>query len=144
MVTTSAPSASTASIVQLFTDFPSTMTTHAPHWLVAQPTCVPVKPRCSRSSCTNKVRPSTVADAGLPLTVRLTVFCMEPSLITYGRAVFCRGRGEFRAPPRVGQGASAAADFRFSGSGGQCFAGSHQRDQFRSWAPQHEPLLIEH
>jgi len=26
-----------------------------------------------------------------------------------GRAVFCRGRGEFRAPPRLGQGASRAS-----------------------------------
>src|SRR5204862_5973435 len=87
---------------------PLTCTTQAPHWLVSQPTCVPVSPRCSRSSCTNKVRPSTVADAGLPLTVRLTVFCMEPSLtqaFQHPRArCLHRGRGEFRAPPRLGQG----------------------------------------
>ena len=30
----------------------------------------------SRRSCTNRVRPSTVADAGLPFTVRLTVVCI--------------------------------------------------------------------
>src|SRR5437588_3437274 len=80
IVSTLAPSACTASRVQAFTASPLTCTTQAPHWLVSQPTCVPVSPSCSRSSCTNKVRPSTVADAGLPLTVRLTVFCMEPSL----------------------------------------------------------------
>src|SRR5580704_7926507 len=80
MVSTLAPSAWTASRVQDLTASPLTCTTQAPHWLVSQPTCVPVRPSCSRSSCTKRVRPSTVADAGLPFTVRLTVFCMETSL----------------------------------------------------------------
>ena len=31
--------------LQAFVDTPSTSTTHAPHWLVSQPTCVPVRPR---------------------------------------------------------------------------------------------------
>ena len=47
IVVTLAPSAWTASIVQLFTARPSTWTVHAPHWLVSQPTCVPVRPRSS-------------------------------------------------------------------------------------------------
>ena len=37
IVVTLAPSAWTASIVQLFTAWPSTWTVHAPHWLVSQP-----------------------------------------------------------------------------------------------------------
>ena len=45
MVVTLAPSAWTASMVQDFTDLPSTWTTQAPHWLVSQPTCVPVRPQ---------------------------------------------------------------------------------------------------
>ena len=38
---------------------PSTMTVQAPHWLVSQPTCVPVRPSCSRRKCTSSVRGST-------------------------------------------------------------------------------------
>src|ERR1035441_2871818 len=49
MVTTSDPSACAASIVQLFTDPPSTRMVHAPHWPVSQPTLVPVNPRRSRT-----------------------------------------------------------------------------------------------
>ena len=41
IVVTVAPSAWTASIVQLFTALPSTWTVQAPHWLVSQPTWVP-------------------------------------------------------------------------------------------------------
>ena len=73
MVITWAPSACTASSVQLFTETPSTWTTQAPHWLVSQPTCVPVRPSCSRSNWTSKVRGSTCAVAGLPFTVKVTV-----------------------------------------------------------------------
>ena len=60
-------------MVQLLTDWPLTWTTQAPHWLVSQPTCVPVRPSFSRSICTSRVRLSTSADAGLPLTVMDTV-----------------------------------------------------------------------
>src|SRR5713226_2667573 len=76
IVSTLRPSACTAKSVQALTASPSTWTTQAPHWLVSQPTWVPVRPRVSRNSCTNSVRPSTVAVAGLPFTVRLTVFCI--------------------------------------------------------------------
>src|SRR5882724_894786 len=76
IVSTEWPSAWTASRVQALTASPSTWTTQAPHWLVSQPTWVPVRPSCSRSSCTSRVRPSTVAETGLPFTVRLTVFCI--------------------------------------------------------------------
>ncbi len=37
-----------ASMVQAFTALPFTCTTHAPHWLVSQPTWVPVSRRLSR------------------------------------------------------------------------------------------------
>ncbi len=37
------PFKSAAKAVQLLIDLPSTWTTHAPHWLVSQPMCVPVK-----------------------------------------------------------------------------------------------------
>src|SRR5271170_3877851 len=80
IVSTERPSACSANKVQDLTASPSTCTTQAPHWLVSQPTWVPVSPRCSRSNCTKRVRPSTVAETGLPFTVRLTVFCIEPSL----------------------------------------------------------------
>ena len=43
-----APSACTANSVHAFTDRPLTMMVQAPHWLVSQPTCVPVRSRTSR------------------------------------------------------------------------------------------------
>ena len=68
IVVTSAPSAWSASTVQLFTARPSTRTVQAPHWLVSQPTCVPVSPSPSRSAWTSSVRPSTSSERGSPLT----------------------------------------------------------------------------
>src|SRR5579875_886250 len=65
-------------MVQLFTETPSTWTTQAPHWLVSQPTCVPVRPRYSRRNCTSKVRFSTSRVSGLPFTVMVTVGIRRP------------------------------------------------------------------
>ncbi len=48
IVLMSAPSAWTASTVQLFTDSPSMWIVHAPHDEVSQPMFVPVRPTCSR------------------------------------------------------------------------------------------------
>src|SRR5215472_14367379 len=73
MVVTFAPLAWTARMVQDLTDLPSRWTTHAPHWLVSQPTWVPVRPRCSRRNCTSRVRGSTEPVTALPFTVMLTV-----------------------------------------------------------------------
>src|SRR3546814_8103612 len=58
MVVTVAPWAWAASMVQDLTLRPSTWTTQAPHWLVSQPTWVPVMPRMSRRSWTRSVRGS--------------------------------------------------------------------------------------
>ena len=69
IVMMSAPSACTASIVQLFTDSPSTWTVHAPHDDVSQPTLVPVSLSCSRRNCTSNVRGSTSPLRAEPLTV---------------------------------------------------------------------------
>ena len=57
-------------MVQLLTDRPSTQTVQAPHWLVSQPTWVPVSRSFSRRRSTSSVRGSTSAWTGLPLTVR--------------------------------------------------------------------------
>src|SRR5687768_7944440 len=72
MVVTAAPSAWTAKIVQDLALRPSTRTVHAPHWLVSQPTCVPVRLSCSRRKCTSSMRGSTFAVRTLPLTVMET------------------------------------------------------------------------
>ena len=56
-------------MVQDFTEAPSTWTTQAPHWLVSQPTWVPVRPSFSRSSSTSRVRPSTSTVECFPFTV---------------------------------------------------------------------------
>ena len=69
---TAVPFACSASIVQDFTDLPSTWTTQAPHWLVSQPTCVPVRPSFSRRSSTSSVRPSTSTEWLLPFTCSVT------------------------------------------------------------------------
>ena len=42
--------------------------TQAPHWLVSQPTCVPVSPRLSRRKLTSSSRGSTSAAYSTPLT----------------------------------------------------------------------------
>src|SRR5690348_13877187 len=73
MVVTLAPLAWTANRVQDLTDLPSTCTTQAPHWLVSQPTWVPVSPRFSRRNWTRRVRPSTAPEAAWPFTVMETV-----------------------------------------------------------------------
>ena len=43
-----APSACTVNIVHAFSAWPFRWIVHAPHWLVSQPTCVPVRPTTSR------------------------------------------------------------------------------------------------
>src|SRR5262245_982706 len=79
MVLMSRPSACTASIVQDFTDCPSTSSVHEPHVEVSQPTLVPVSPRCSRMKYTSSVRGSTSPSRWVPFTVKDT--CLkEPPL----------------------------------------------------------------
>ncbi len=67
------PAACTASTVQLFTDAPLTWTTQAPHWLVSQPTWVPVRSRCWRRKSTRSVRGSTSRVTAWPFTVMETL-----------------------------------------------------------------------
>src|ERR1700754_5005200 len=69
IVLTSAPSAWTASTVQLFTASPSRWTVHAPQLDVSQPTCVPVSPSVSRRKCTSRRRGSTSWSYCTPFTV---------------------------------------------------------------------------
>src|SRR2546423_8730882 len=69
MVSTFAPSACQANMVQAFTALPSTWTTQAPHCEVSQPTWVPVSRRPSRRYWTSKVRASASAVTALPFTV---------------------------------------------------------------------------
>src|SRR5215207_7940120 len=68
MVVSSAPSACTVNRVQLLTGSPLKWMTQAPHWLVSQPTCVPVSPRLSRRKLTSSRRGSTSAAYSTPLT----------------------------------------------------------------------------
>src|SRR5712692_6319555 len=55
------------------------MTVHAPHWLVSQPTFVPVSPRVSRRKWTSSRRGSTSAVCVAPLTERETGCFMRTS-----------------------------------------------------------------
>src|SRR5689334_7905088 len=73
MVVTLEPSQEAASTVHDFTARPSRCTTQAPHWLVSQPTCVPVSRRFSRRNCTSSVLGSMSAVAALPFTVKVTL-----------------------------------------------------------------------
>jgi hypothetical protein len=61
LLVTAARVVSSARVVQLFTERPSTRTVQAPHWLVSQPTCVPVSPRRSLRRSTRRVGASTSA-----------------------------------------------------------------------------------
>ena len=78
MVVTSEPSAWTAKTVQDLALRPSMSTVQAPHWLVSQPTCVPVRLRCSRRKWTRSIRGSTCALRTLPFTV-IETWTMRPS-----------------------------------------------------------------
>src|SRR3982075_1178486 len=81
MVVTLAPSQEAASTVHDFTARPSRCTTQAPHWLVSQPTCVPVSRKFSRRNCTSRVLGSISAAAALPFTVKATfVIPLSPGL----------------------------------------------------------------
>src|SRR5262249_20391783 len=48
---------------------PLTCTTQAPHCVVSQPTCVPVRPSRSRRKSTSSVRPSTALWTAWPFTI---------------------------------------------------------------------------
>ena len=63
-MSTSVPSAWTASIMPLLTDSPSTWTVHAPHEDVSQPMLVPVSLSCSRRNCTSVVHGLDIAASG--------------------------------------------------------------------------------
>src|ERR1700722_11277713 len=113
MVITAAPSACTASMVQLLTLSPLTWTTQAPHWLVSQPTWVPVSPRISRRNWTSKVRGSTVPEAFLPFTVMDTLGMISASVEVFYRAPErLRRRGLFISPsfPPGGRRRQASVD----------------------------------
>src|SRR5690348_18127081 len=69
----SQPEAWAASTVHDITERPSMWTTQAPHWVVSQPTWVPVRRRFSRRKVTSRVRSSTSAETSRPLTVILTL-----------------------------------------------------------------------
>src|SRR3569833_4608553 len=58
-------------------------TTQAPHWLVSQPTWVPVRFSCSRSRCTSRVRSSASTTTALPFTVNLTVDTLSSHIDFY-------------------------------------------------------------
>ena len=62
-----APSAWTASIMQLLTARPSSCTVQAPQLPVSQPMCVPVRSRSSRMKCTSSRRASTSRSYVVPL-----------------------------------------------------------------------------
>ena len=68
-----APSACMASTVQLLAERPSIWTVQAPHWLVSQPTCVPVSARVSRRTSTRSALAGTSRLWCVPFTV--SVIC---------------------------------------------------------------------
>src|SRR5438270_1956856 len=73
MVVMFAPSICQTNTVQDLIALPFTCTTQAPHWLVSQPTCVPVSRKFSRRNCTSSVLESISAAAALPFTVMATL-----------------------------------------------------------------------
>src|SRR5260221_1328737 len=72
MVVTARPSAWTAKSEHDFTAAPSSRTVQAPHWLVSQPTWVPVSPSTSRRKWTSRTRDSISRDSSILLTGMLT------------------------------------------------------------------------
>src|SRR5262245_29943827 len=79
MVVTDCPSACTARLVHDLVATPSTRTVQDPHWLVSQPTLVPVSRATSRMKCTSNKRGSTSRAYERPLIVMLTAtFMVRP------------------------------------------------------------------
>src|SRR5687767_14003789 len=72
MVLTLRPSTWTANSVHDLTGRLSSSTVQAPHWLVSQPTCVPVRPSSSRRKYTSRSRGSTSRRYVVPFTETLT------------------------------------------------------------------------
>ena len=84
IVTTSDPSAWTASTVQDFTARPSMWTVQAPHCDVSHPMLVPVRPSSSRIKSTSSSRGSTLSrlrDSPLMFKEMLTPITKPPSLV---------------------------------------------------------------
>ncbi len=106
MLTTLLPSQEAARVVQDLTACPSRCTTQAPHWLVSQPTCVPVSRSCSRRNCTNSVLASTCALTALPFTVMLTL-TMRPPVAAVVEAVAAGAAAAGLATPAGGEAGSA-------------------------------------
>ena len=100
----SEPSAWTAKMVHDLALRPSTSTVHAPHWLVSQPTWVPVKFNCSRRKWTSSIRGSTCAVRRLPFTVMDTRVIVAP-----------------RGPPSLQQAGDQGSGSGVQGSGGSRF-----------------------
>src|SRR6185312_15555219 len=93
MVVTSRPCNWATSTLQLFTALPPTWTVQAPQLAVSQPTCVPVRRRCSRRKLDSRVSASTSAATALPLTVSsmgtLMRSLLEPRMGMRGVALDC-------------------------------------------------------
>src|SRR5437773_1814332 len=93
------PSACTARTVQLLIAWPSISTVHAPHWLVSQPMCVPVRSSSSRSTYASNALGSTSAVRAAPFTFSVMERFMRPDSLSSYRAisgrgwVICRGGG---------------------------------------------------
>src|SRR6266404_9678728 len=78
MVVTARLSPWTANSEQDLIAMPSIRTVQAPHWLVSQPTCVPVSPSSSRRKWTSNIRGSTSRVWATPLTWIVTELTWNP------------------------------------------------------------------
>jgi hypothetical protein len=81
MVTTSAPSACTASMRHERTGSPFTSTVHAPHTPCSHPRWVPVSSSFSRRKSASDVRTSAAAERDAPFTVSSIVLSIIPSIM---------------------------------------------------------------
>src|SRR5262249_2120883 len=109
MLRTLPPSQDAASVVHDLTARPSRWTTQAPHWLVSQPTCVPVSRRFSRRNCTKSVLASMSALTGLPFTVMLTLIMRPPGVD--GVEARAAAAGAAAAAGLAGSGGAGSAGF---------------------------------
>src|SRR6267143_1272877 len=128
----SPPPAIGANSVQDFVVRPFSRTVQAPQYVVSQPICVPVRLKCSRSNSTSRVRGSTSASRGSPLTrtrtrtfsasdifvPRLYVFTARPPQRDCDRPLDENGDQDalvIRGPPHVVLRFSGRA-YRFDGA----------------------------
>src|SRR5215470_623934 len=101
-VVISFPSHLPANTTQLCTAIPSSITVHAPQWLVSQPRLVPVNPKFSLSTSNNSAVSFASVSVSSPLICSLSFAIAVPFRLLYRRRNGSPNHNLYHFPPIVG------------------------------------------